>query len=422
MSSSPEIPVPAPAPGPTPRPWMQYLHAIRFTPALENSFSTQRHRQTRMRRPQLALTAFVYLVLFASQALTSRSTVFRTTLFFLGSLVPLAIYAGTRLHFGRKVSRYREIAWALSLFLIALVSLRLDQLESTGALACSQVSLLAILAIACLIVRLPFRISAFGTAIISLLDVEMLLTRRQLSASERVADLLSIVALAAVILATNYSSELQARLTFLRHVRNHRRAELLAAANSELRRRSRRDALTGLNNRAAFDSHFRRLWTESVRNGKPIAAVLIDVDHFKIVNDTQGHLFGDEVLKRVGALLLQSMRGKRDFVARYGGEEFVILLPDTTAKAAAIVAERIRSLVQIAGSPAPQDETTSLRGLYTTVSCGVASLRATPAIAPSELIARADRALYVAKSSGRNRVSTDTPVSEESETIATGWS
>jgi diguanylate cyclase (GGDEF)-like protein len=129
------------------------------------------------------------------------------------------------------------------------------------------------------------------------------------------------------------------------------------------------------------------------------------VDYFKQLNDRYGHLYGDEVLKRIGSLLQQALRVKDDFAARFGGEEFVILLPGTYETAAIQVAERLRKMVELAGFPAldpaqgPYDQ--SIRA---TVSCGVATAYPTTQDKQEWLLEAADRALYQAKSEGRNRV------------------
>jgi diguanylate cyclase (GGDEF)-like protein len=129
---------------------------------------------------------------------------------------------------------------------------------------------------------------------------------------------------------------------------------------------------------------------------------VIDIDHFKATNDSRGHLYGDRVLVRVASLLLQSLRCKDDFAARFGGEEFVLLLPGTGQEGAMIVAERIRKLVEVAGSPALQDP--GLPPRLSTVSCGVASCWPNEFMRREDLLDAADKALYLAKAGGRNQV------------------
>jgi len=180
---------------------------------------------------------------------------------------------------------------------------------------------------------------------------------------------------------------------------------MLADANAELLALSSTDRLTGLPNRRAYDERLIELWQLSLERKHSISAVMVDVDHFKKLNDTHGHPYGDRVLQRVGSLLQQALRAEDDFVARFGGEEFVILLPDADPDTALKVAERIRTLVQVAGSPALQRDTViPAQEVWATVSCGVATAWPTETLDPHRLIADADAAMYRAKQEGRNRV------------------
>ena len=169
----------------------------------------------------------------------------------------------------------------------------------------------------------------------------------------------------------------------------------------ESRRLATVDALTGLYNRRAFAEAARRELARAQRHGDPLSVVLFDIDHFKSINDNQGHAMGDRVLKTVGELL-SSLARESDVCARWGGEEFVILLSSTDCGGGVVVAERVRAamealrVVDEAGEPIP-----------VTASFGVAAL------APNEdmdgVVDRADRAMYMAKTSGRNRVMVDPP-------------
>ncbi|HLI24802.1 MAG TPA: GGDEF domain-containing protein, partial [Acidimicrobiales bacterium] len=166
-----------------------------------------------------------------------------------------------------------------------------------------------------------------------------------------------------------------------------RGARLLA----EVERMAAIDGLTGLANRREFENALAREVSRCQRVREPLSLMLIDVDHFKRVNDTRGHLAGDEVLRTLAATLQQQVR-EMDIVARYGGEEFAVLLPSCTTADAVTVAERVRRAV-----------TASASLLGVTVSAGVATM---PDHAPDavKLVAEADDALYRAKRQGRNRV------------------
>ncbi|CAN5307991.1 hypothetical protein BH20ACT22_BH20ACT22_17640 [soil metagenome] len=158
------------------------------------------------------------------------------------------------------------------------------------------------------------------------------------------------------------------------------------------------DALTGLaNNRSAQDS-LKRLVAQASRSLTPLAAVLLDLDHFKQVNDAYGHGRGDEVLAAIGATLKSSAR-LSDFVGRYGGEEFLILLPQTPREGAVVISEKIRGAISQLAIPGVERDITA--------SLGVAVLP-DDAYDADMLLRNADRALYTAKANGRNRVETFT--------------
>ncbi len=164
------------------------------------------------------------------------------------------------------------------------------------------------------------------------------------------------------------------------------------------------DVLTGWNNRRYLDARLDEEIARSRRNRTKLACMLVDVDHFKQVNDNHGHAAGDEVLREVADRIAGEVRGS-DISARYGGEEFVILMPRTTLESGRIVADRIRAAVAaepFAGRALPAS-------VPVTVSIGLAeSDGADDVLAPQHaaqaLIAAADRALYAAKSGGRNRI------------------
>jgi diguanylate cyclase (GGDEF)-like protein len=156
------------------------------------------------------------------------------------------------------------------------------------------------------------------------------------------------------------------------------------------------DGLTGLANRRQLDVLGDRLFREAARYNRPLGAIVIDVDHFKRVNDGHGHAAGDEVLRGLATAIHEQARDA-DLTARYGGEEFVVILPNTDSEGAARFAERVRKRI------AAMDFMTSGGPLRITASFGVAAFPA-HAISLADLIAAADAALYEAKSSGRDRV------------------
>jgi diguanylate cyclase (GGDEF)-like protein len=176
--------------------------------------------------------------------------------------------------------------------------------------------------------------------------------------------------------------------------------EKLKRANLELHRISSYDALTAVPNRRRFDEVLAHEWRWATRTGRPLTLMLADLDHFKALNDSHGHLRGDECLKLVAQALADGLMRPADFVARYGGEEFAMILPDLDAEQARVYAEALRTRVEALrlahGSSQVSD--------HVTLSIGVASLVAARNILSSQLVAAADAALYEAKRAGRNRV------------------
>lgn len=177
-----------------------------------------------------------------------------------------------------------------------------------------------------------------------------------------------------------------------------RQQQALEAANRELERLSQTDGLTGLANRRQFDHALLREHARQRRTGSPLSLLMIDLDHFKHVNDHYGHAVGDDYLRAVARVLQVSVARVTDLAARYGGEEFVCLLPDTSAADAFMLAERIRGGVAGLALPNAQAE-----GGQLTVSVGVATLDGGSSSA-AQLLERADEQLYAAKRDGRDRV------------------
>jgi len=188
-----------------------------------------------------------------------------------------------------------------------------------------------------------------------------------------------------------------------RLTQSEERIALLESHLNDATRDAATDSLTGLCNRRAFDAALRTMAAEAMNAGTDLAFVLIDVDHFKRVNDNWGHAVGDDVLRHVAALLTRTVRGG-DLVARYGGEEFAVLLGQTGRRGAISVADNLREAVS--GQPfalASQARAgVAAAQLYVTISAGISCY--TPGEAIGQWLGRADEALYRAKGGGRNRV------------------
>lgn len=185
-------------------------------------------------------------------------------------------------------------------------------------------------------------------------------------------------------------SELAMRIKQAREVRSMTEAKERLIA--DLERLAIRDEMTGLYNYRHFRGQLKTETQRALRYQRPLSLILIDVDHFKVVNDTLGHAEGDRVLVNISRLLNAAIRST-DTGFRYGGEEFVVILPETPGELALVVAERVRLAIEQAEPVA---------GQKVTVSAGVAEFRATEDA--ESLLRRTDAALYSAKRTGRNRV------------------
>ncbi len=172
-------------------------------------------------------------------------------------------------------------------------------------------------------------------------------------------------------------------------------------AEDELRLLSQRDGLTGLINRRTFDQALQKEWRRCMRAKAPLSLVMIDIDYFKPFNDNYGHQKGDDILKRVAAVLRVSLKRPGDVMARYGGEEFVAILPETNTGGAVQIAEDLRSWTEKLGIPHAYSQAAET----VTISLGVSTLIPMQGLMPKHLILAADNALYQSKRQGRNRVS-----------------
>lgn len=179
-------------------------------------------------------------------------------------------------------------------------------------------------------------------------------------------------------------------------IRNHLE---LKQNRDQLVRLARTDGLTGLYNRRTFDDMLQREWRRLSRTGEPLSVIMIDVDHFKLYNDTYGHGGGDTCLQRVARAAEGALQRPADVIARYGGEEFIALLPETRLEGAIAVAEAIR--VAVANLEIPHSS--SKTATHVTLSLGAGCTTPHADKDPATILELADQQLYAAKAEGRNR-------------------
>ncbi|MEL6400864.1 MAG: diguanylate cyclase [Cyanobacteria bacterium J06626_4] len=175
--------------------------------------------------------------------------------------------------------------------------------------------------------------------------------------------------------------------------------QALQMANRELNRLSNLDGLTQIPNRRCFDDRIQQEWRRLQREQQPLSVILGDIDNFKRVNDTYGHLLGDDCLKAVAMAMSQVLKRPDDFVARYGGEEFVVVLPNTDQAGAVNI---VQQLQQAIANIAPVSSS-SPDACRVTMSFGVTTLVPTSSLSCQKLLTLADQALYDAKANGRDR-------------------
>lgn len=174
----------------------------------------------------------------------------------------------------------------------------------------------------------------------------------------------------------------------------------LEEANHRLENLLLIDVLTGIFNRRGFEKSLRFEWRRSVREGIPLSIILIDIDFFKEYNDRHGHISGDACLKKVSGILQSAVKRPMDLIARFGGEEFIVILPNTTADGALVLAEKMRESVEASKIA----HGSSVVSPYLTISLGTSTIIPTMSHSKKEFINSADQALYKAKQTGRNRV------------------
>ena len=197
--------------------------------------------------------------------------------------------------------------------------------------------------------------------------------------------------------------ERQERFAFLQEMLVAHQTVELDRLNRALDRVSREDPLTSLANRRAFDEVLHKEWERAKRDQQGIALLYMDVDFFKLYNDTYGHNIGDVCLRRVAQTIKQALRRPADLAARYGGEEFVVLLPNTDLEGAMDVAQRIIKHIDALALPHSRSKVAS----FVTLSIGVTYLIPTNQNTLTAFLAKADAALYKAKENGRHQYQLD---------------
>ena len=363
---------------------------LRFPPALEQRYEAEtglvRSRSLVVRG--LAAIGFFVIYLAADWMLTPDAfgvaVVVRLVV-----VVPLALITLLVL-WSNPDPRLRE-SLVGGVSILAGLSTLLVMLSSASPLRDTQQNaVILVLLFVVIVERLRFPYALLSTLLMTLAYVGAVLLLGGTDMSRQFSEIIVFGGAAVLSLVAGYTLEKETRRGYLLGLR-----ERLRSNNFELQ--SLHDPLTGLENRRALDEALARL---AGPDGREVAVIVGDIDHFKSYNDTMGHVAGDVCLKRIASLLAGELRSEDDRAVRFGGEEFLVLLPDTDLGTAVAVAERMRRAVEHAGIPHPG----RIRHSPITMSFGVASSWIGGEARPEQLIEAADAALYAAKSAGRNQV------------------
>jgi diguanylate cyclase (GGDEF)-like protein len=373
---------------------------LRFPPELEARFEQDQQQQLDRERLRLGILGTILLDFFVcTNYILDPSSVERSIILRFCVFTPWTLFV-LFLNFRGLWGRYREVL-SLSLVvvggfcLLAAAPVGGPEMAVNAVFAMAQVLFFGVLTFA---LRFPYALTA---AVILMAEVFVYLELTHgLSREETLSINLLAVSSAILALVSSYKAERNVRLSYLLYMREEYRGKTLAVQNRDLVQLSNADGLTGLANRRHFNTYFQAVWEHSRREQFAVSLLMLDIDHFKRLNDTYGHPFGDHVLIVMGKILRANIRAEEDMAARYGGEEFVILLPRQDARQARQIGERLCLEVRTTPMVTMGGEDT----VYVTISCGIATSRPDKEESLEELIARADASLYEAKRAGRDRI------------------
>ena len=364
-----------------------------FPPVIERQFETDTHaRRCERLTTGILVSAVLYNVFLIADWLLVPDVLWIAMLLHFSVVTPWMLTAAWLI--SRRPSPFvrESLAASVPLLIILQIDYGFALTTSENAAHYQYVVIPTLLYTNVSLHRLTFPFARAVTAAIVLCHATLVLTAGYLSGVVAVMILVQIAVCAYITLVANYTMERDLRRAYLYSLRDRLRHAQADAA-------SRRDPLTGLGNRHHLDEEVRTLWAMPEGDVSPMSVVLLDIDHFKHLNDRYGHGAGDLCLKRIAAILTAELRGTEDHAIRYGGEEFLLLLPKMDMISAMRVAERIRRAIERAAIP---NEGSGPRGIVT-ASFGVAAAAVTELTAV-DLTAAADSALYAAKRKGRNQV------------------
>lgn len=363
-----------------------------FPPWLEERFeSDTRRRRSQRLRAAMVPNAIVYNVFLIPDWFLVRDRFWLAVLLHATVVTPW-ILAVAWLAGERSSRLVRELSTASMPIVIVLQIICTFLLTTSRDAGHYQYFVLLVVLFTNTIQRLPYRFAVVASIIIVCLQTIAIKVSGHMSGAAATVAIMTLAAAAYLTLVSNYYLERDFRRNYLHAMRDRLR-------HVEIDRAARYDALTDLANRRFLNKRLDELWARGDDAASPVAAIMLDIDHFKAFNDRYGHVAGDACLKRVATCITAELRGGDGLAVRYGGEELMALLPKTDLARAIQVAERIRRSIEALGIP--QDDNDAHDTV--TASFGVAA-GPVSTMSAAEIITTADAGLYAAKRSGRNRV------------------
>lgn len=370
--------------------------SLRFGTIIEERFDAA------VRAPRIALfirlgivgTVFYNLLLFVD-AIIVPDVLYEVIALQLGVATPIAIACIVAIRFFEKDVNYASMITITAMLVCTLATFLLSRSEHVGLYGCFFSLLVLSVNVA---QAWAFAWALTFTAITNVAVAAAVLVHPSLDMPTQVFIITLVASASQYSLVGNYRVDASMRRAYLFALRESLRAAVLAETNVRLETLVAVDGLTGIGNRRHFDDVLRNLW-KGRGDGRTIALLLIDIDHFKRLNDTHGHLAGDTCLRQVAQTLAERTTRPGLTLARYGGEEFALILAGSGIEDAHTLAEDLRGAIE-ASTVLAEDGVTPLR---VTVSIGCAAILPSSAIDPADLVSAADAALYLAKREGRNR-------------------
>jgi diguanylate cyclase (GGDEF)-like protein len=375
-------------------------YLLRFPAELEARFEQDQAEQRHGEQRRVGILGILLLDVFiCSNYILDPASVWRGIVFRLFVFTPWSLFV----IFLNWRGMLREHQEALSLSTIVVAGscvLLAAPLGGAGESSAAVFAVIVVLFFGTLTLALRFPYALAAAVILMVEGFGYMELTRLMSSGETLTTTLLAGSSAILALVSNYKAERNVRMSYLLYLREAYYGKSLAVQNRNLAELSNADGLTGLANRRHFDSYFQTVWEHSQRERFVVSLLMVDIDHFKRLNDTFGHPFGDHVLVMMGDILRANTRAAEDMAARYGGEEFVILLPRQDSDQAQQIAERICHQARTTPMVTMGGENT----VYVTLSCGIATSCPDEDESLEAMIARADASLYAAKRAGRDRI------------------